>query len=403
VFDGILKLVHPFMPHITEEIWHTLTQKSDEVLALQPYPDLATSETGEGGQANKRTSGQGDSSTNLSASSSQTPIPNGDSSGLDNSLAQVQQIWNQGVRIVSELPDLVGNFFTSYQRQINLVGLILLALIALRVVGAVLGAINTIPLVQPSFESVGLGYSIWFVYRYLLTVTKRQELAAATQSIREQIVGQIEAQKAQEIETGEETSSRENHLPTTSSDSPLPNHQSPATNPQVDKTSLIDPELEQQFELLIGTIRTIRNLRAEADIKPGVKVPVILQSDSADERQILEAGQSYIQELGKVETLTITPTLDKELKTTMAGVVGTVQALIPLAGVVDVDALRAKLEKDLAKVEAEIKSLSGRLANEKFVSKAPDEVVQGVKDSLAEAQKQAEILRDRLNRLATES
>jgi valyl-tRNA synthetase len=101
--------------------------------------------------------------------------------------------------------------------------------------------------------------------------------------------------------------------------------------------------------------------------------------------------------------LTITPTLDKELKTTMAGVVGTVQALIPLAGVVDVDALRAKLEKDLAKVEAEIKSLSGRLANEKFVSKAPDEVVQGVKDSLAEAQKQAEILRDRLNRLATES
>jgi valyl-tRNA synthetase len=134
-----------------------------------------------------------------------------------------------------------------------------------------------------------------------------------------------------------------------------------------------------------------------------VKVPVILQSDSADERQILEAGQSYIQELGKVETLTITPTLDKELKTTMAGVVGTVQALIPLAGVVDVDALRAKLEKDLAKVEAEIKSLSGRLANEKFVSKAPDEVVQGVKDSLAEAQKQAEILRDRLNRLATES
>ena len=41
VLEGILKLLHPFMPHITEEIWHTLTQKSEDVLALQPYPPLA--------------------------------------------------------------------------------------------------------------------------------------------------------------------------------------------------------------------------------------------------------------------------------------------------------------------------------------------------------------------------
>jgi valyl-tRNA synthetase len=164
----------------------------------------------------------------------------------------------------------------------------------------------------------------------------------------------------------------------------------------------IDPELERHFELLIDTIRTIRNLRAEADVKPGVKVPIILQSESSEERQILEAGQSYIKDLAKVETLTITPALEEELKTTMAGVVGTIQVLMPLAGVVDVDALQAKLQKDLAKVEAEIKSLSGRLANENFVSKARPEVVQGAKDALAEAQKQAEILRDRLNRLATD-
>jgi valyl-tRNA synthetase len=172
--------------------------------------------------------------------------------------------------------------------------------------------------------------------------------------------------------------------------------------PEID-VQLIDPELEQQFELLIGTIRTIRNLRAEADIKPGMKVPVILQSGNSRERQILEASQSYIQGLAKVETLTITPALEKELKTTMAGVIGTVQVLIPLAGVVDVDALCAKLEKDLAKVEAEVKALSGRLANQNFVSKAPTEVVQGAQAALAEAQKQAEILRDRLNRLRENS
>ena len=83
----------------------------------------------------------------------------------------------------------------------------------------------------------------------------------------------------------------------------------------------------------------------------------------------------------------------------MAGVVGTVQILMPLAGVVDVVALRAKLEKKLAKVEADINSLSARLAKPTFVENAKPEVVQGAKDALAEAQKQAEILRERLQGL----
>jgi valyl-tRNA synthetase len=113
----------------------------------------------------------------------------------------------------------------------------------------------------------------------------------------------------------------------------------------------------------------------------------------------LEAGQSYIKDLAKVESLTITPALEQELKATMAGVVGTVQVLMPLEGVVDFDALRAKLERDLGKVEAEAKSLSGRLANQNFVSKAPADVVQGAKEALAEAEKQAEILRDRLSQI----
>jgi valyl-tRNA synthetase len=84
----------------------------------------------------------------------------------------------------------------------------------------------------------------------------------------------------------------------------------------------------------------------------------------------------------------------------IAGVVGTVQVVIPLSGdVVDIATLRAKLEKSLNKVEAEANSLRGRLSNPKFVDKAPAEVVQGARDSLAEAEKQAEILRDRLRSL----
>ena len=160
--------------------------------------------------------------------------------------------------------------------------------------------------------------------------------------------------------------------------------------------SLIDAELEQQFELLFGTIRTIRNLRADADIKPSLKVTAILQSESEKERQIISDGGVYIQDLAKVEHLTVTASLDADLGQTIAGVVGTVQVLIPLAGVVDLAALRAKLEKKLSKVEAEIKHTAARLTNQKFVDKATPDVVQGARDALAEAEKQAEILRDRL-------
>jgi valyl-tRNA synthetase len=163
--------------------------------------------------------------------------------------------------------------------------------------------------------------------------------------------------------------------------------------------NLINPELEQNFELIFGIIRTIRNLRAEAGIKPGTKITIILQTENPQEIQTIESGKTYIQDLAKVERLKLTQNLTEDYGQAIAGVIGTIQTLIPLTGIVDIAALRSKLEKNLAKVEAEVKSLSGRLSNPGFVNKAPAEVVQGAKEALAEAEKQAEILRERLNRL----
>ena len=161
---------------------------------------------------------------------------------------------------------------------------------------------------------------------------------------------------------------------------------------------LIDPELETSFNLLFDTIGTIRNLRAESVIKPGEKIKVILQTESDRESDILRSNQSYIKDIAKVKELVITSSLD-EPGQVIAGVTGTVQVLIPLTGLVDVAALQAKLQKKLDKVEKDIKSLTGRLNNPGFVNKAPAEVIQGAKNDLAEAEKQAEILRERLNRL----
>jgi valyl-tRNA synthetase len=163
--------------------------------------------------------------------------------------------------------------------------------------------------------------------------------------------------------------------------------------------SLINPDLEDQFELLFGAIRTIRNLRAEAEIKPGVKIQTILQSESDRERQILTSGQSYIRDLAKVETLTITDAVATESAQMFVGVVGTVQVLLPLTGVVDVAALRTKLQRKLEKIEKEIQSLTNRLSKPEFVNKASADVVEGARIALAEAEKQTEILQNRLARL----
>lgn len=169
--------------------------------------------------------------------------------------------------------------------------------------------------------------------------------------------------------------------------------------PQTD-ASLIDLELEQQFELLFEAMRTIRNLRAEAGIKPGAKVTAFLQSQSDRERQILTMGEDYVKQLAKVERLTVTSEIETAIEPAIAGVVGTIQVLIPLAGVIDVAALRAKLEKSLNKAQAEVKSLSARLSNPSFVDKAPESVIQKAREAQAEAAKQVEILQARLRLLA---
>ncbi|UWU50768.1 Valyl tRNA synthetase tRNA binding arm [Limnospira platensis C1] len=160
---------------------------------------------------------------------------------------------------------------------------------------------------------------------------------------------------------------------------------------------MISSDLETDFDLIIGTIRTLRNLRADADIKPKVKVTAILQSENAKEREILQRGEVYINKIAGVDNLVITEALTGNEGQTIAGVVGTIQALIPLAGVVDLPALKQRTEKKLAKIQKEIDSYTKRLSNPNFVDKADPQVVQGARDALAEAEKQAEILQSRLS------
>lgn len=163
--------------------------------------------------------------------------------------------------------------------------------------------------------------------------------------------------------------------------------------------SWIDPQLEREFGLVIQTITSLRNLRAETGLKPHQTIRALLLTTDPAEQRILTAAQAYIRDLVKAEALEITGSLATEPKQVAAAVVGTVQVLMPLAGLVDVEALRAKLQKDLAKLEKEAQGIRARLENPNFLNRANPEVVQASQEQLAELEAQMRLLGSRLEKL----
>lgn len=353
VLEGILKLLHPFMPHITEEVWHTLTQVGeDQSLALQPYP--VTDESLIDPNLEQQFDlliGTIRTIRNLRAEADikpgvkiQTSLETEDErerqiliagQSYIQELAKVEQLTivqpaqpgpaqpeNKAVSQdgfakqeatapsnsqQTDLETTLANLgLAAYKKPALTLVYLLFVLILAKILLAVLGSVNQIILISPLLKLIGMGYTVWFIYRYLSTAESRQKLAEQIRDLRQQINGELDNGGAL--------------------------NNSPAN--------------------------------------PLQTVPIAAVTVPSPPK-----GQQ------------------------IAGVVGTVQVLIPLAGVVDVEALNAKLKKDLAKVEAEIQSLSQRLNNSNFVDKAPAEVVQNARTALAEAEKQAEILRDKLQQL----
>jgi valyl-tRNA synthetase len=168
--------------------------------------------------------------------------------------------------------------------------------------------------------------------------------------------------------------------------------------PQVDEASL-DDELESAFAELIEAIRVVRNLRAVAGLKPSQSAPVRFVSGRAELRALLQAATADITALTRaerVEVLDPAQAAATPAAKALAGVSGELQVLLPIEGLVDLEALRARLDKDIAKADKEIKGLAGRLANPNFAGKAPPEVVAECRANLAEAEAQAQLARQRL-------
>lgn len=107
----------------------------------------------------------------------------------DEASRQVKQVWDKVSALLGDLPDYMTEFIQRYRRPIVTVGLIIAAFIAVKLVLALLGAVNDVPLLAPIFELIGLIYSGWFLYRYLLKASNRQELLSDIAAIRDQVLG----------------------------------------------------------------------------------------------------------------------------------------------------------------------------------------------------------------------
>jgi len=102
---------------------------------------------------------------------------------------QLLKYGEQVSSFLATLPDYLGSFFNTYKQPLITIGLIAAAIVTVKIVLAVLDALNDIPLVAPTFELIGIGYSVWFVYRYLLKASTREELAHEVTALKSQIVG----------------------------------------------------------------------------------------------------------------------------------------------------------------------------------------------------------------------
>ncbi|MEM6452558.1 MAG: CAAD domain-containing protein [Cyanobacteria bacterium P01_D01_bin.105] len=104
-------------------------------------------------------------------------------------MEQVKRVTAQVVDNLGELPKYFGEFFQEYRRPLLALGLIFGAFISVKLTLAILDAINDVPVLAPLFELIGLIYSGWFIYRYLLKASNRSELASEMNALKDQILG----------------------------------------------------------------------------------------------------------------------------------------------------------------------------------------------------------------------
>ncbi|MBR9785603.1 MAG: valine--tRNA ligase [Gammaproteobacteria bacterium] len=155
--------------------------------------------------------------------------------------------------------------------------------------------------------------------------------------------------------------------------------------PEVDAAKQDDKvlaDIEWVKKFIVG----IRNIRGEMDISPNKPLNALLKNVSDEDARRLDAAKAFLDKLSKLETVTILKD-GEEAPASATALVGEMEILIPMAGLIDKDAELARITKAMEKIEKDVSRTRGKLGNEKFVSNAPEAVIEKERGKLEEGEK----------------
>ena len=149
--------------------------------------------------------------------------------------------------------------------------------------------------------------------------------------------------------------------------------------------SKISLEAENDLEWIKSFILGIRRIRSEMDIKQKQQLPVLLANWNTDDQLRFNNNMSFINRLANIESI---EWLDSDLDApeSATALAGEMKILIPLAGLIDKEAEKVRLEKEISKIQDNLDKTESRLNNPSFTEKAPENVVAQVREQ-AEAQR----------------
>ncbi len=162
--------------------------------------------------------------------------------------------------------------------------------------------------------------------------------------------------------------------------------------------SLINMKATREIQWTQDFILGVRRIKSEMDIAPGKAVSILLANTSDSDRMRLETARPYINFLTKAESINIINDEDDAPEAAIA-LVGTMKILIPLAGLIDRDAELVRLQREINRLEDEVKRLNGKLANNSFLTRAPEVIVNGEREKLANARTALENLNEQKKRI----
>ena len=162
-------------------------------------------------------------------------------------------------------------------------------------------------------------------------------------------------------------------------------------------SALINDQASAEMGWVIQLVSDIRTARAEMNVPAGAKLEMLVQGASTDTEKSLDSQGAVIKRMARIENISLHD--GDAPKGAVQVVVGEATYFMPLSGVIDIEAEKARLQKNLDKLAKEIGGISGRLNNEKFMAKAPENVVAENRKNLEQAEQKAVKIKEGISRL----